>query len=689
MVKKSAQRQKARYAKSPARPVVAKPYTTLPKMTFKDHLWVIRRIYGLMFRAHKLYATLYFLFIVLDSIAPAVNMYIWARVIDAVVLVATGAAAVQTLWMWFGIYFIWRFFTPSGNSHLPLGYLRNVFMKDYRYRLSLLYDVVTFRALEKLPVSALERHDMAEIYRKIKERASYQEFWSQVNTLENIALNLLRWFWAVLLLSLKLPEIMILAVFGAGIYFWIDSINLSELYMRYENTFNLTRRAVAAWKSALSYVDVLRYKILGIFKYIVRRWTPLTYVEWFFNNKAYQYRSGIRRLATSTALFFLDVYVYFRIIALIAIQKVLSIGDLTFYVGLYGDIWRLRSIGSDVQVLAREMPYFKLFFNLVDLKYTGTPREKKILQKQRPLPVDYTVSDIYVKDVWFNYPFNPHWTLRGINMTIPKGANIAIVGPNGAGKTTLIKILLGVYINYYGKVLVDKNTDLKYITFHSWQKNISYLPQDFPKLGFLTPAQVITLDKTKLKYDKPLAIKDIDVENLYFKDRRQLLEVLKKLSTVPGFDISKYVFKSRDTKVSKQVIKAAKLAQAHDFILRLRKKYNTLLSPLFEDGSELSFGQWQRLHIARVIYAQAPIGILDEPTSAIDPGAAFKVVDNVFKAYEKSTVIVVSHRYANISNADIIYVVDGGQIVESGTHKQLIKQKGLYAKAYHEELSRL
>jgi len=131
----------------------------------------------------------------------------------------------------------------------------------------------------------------------------------------------------------------------------------------------------------------------------------------------------------------------------------------------------------------------------------------------------------------------------------------------------------------------------------------------------------------------------------------------------------------------KSVNEALASAQGND-LLNLPKKTDQILGRWFEDGEEISVGQWQKLAIARALYRNAPILVLDEPTSNIDAQAEFKIFNNLKQTYKKKTLIFISHRFSTVRIADHIYVLKDGQIVEQGKHQDLVSQNGTYAKYF-------
>lgn len=250
--------------------------------------------------------------------------------------------------------------------------------------------------------------------------------------------------------------------------------------------------------------------------------------------------------------------------------------------------------------------------------------------------------EIELKDIRFTYTGSDIEVIRGISLTIRKGQHIAIVGENGAGKSTLIRILAGLYRPDSGQVLLD-GVDLAAVDVTSWHRHLAVLSQEFLKYEFATAA-----------------------ENIYFGD----------------------VEAPRD---DGRIRRAAADAEALDFINKLPNGLDNHVSNWMEDprgrkGSGLSGGQWQRLAMARNFYRDASFMVMDEPTSAIDALAEHRIFTRLF-ADRSSTIIAISHRLATIEKADIVYMLEDGQIVEQGTHKELVALRGRYFRMFESQLS--
>ena len=233
-------------------------------------------------------------------------------------------------------------------------------------------------------------------------------------------------------------------------------------------------------------------------------------------------------------------------------------------------------------------------------------------------------SDIILKNVCFSYNHVP--ILNQINMRIKKGAMTALVGPSGSGKSTIANILLRLYDPVTGCICVN-NRDLKNFDIGSYRDLIGYISQD------------------------PFIFNDTIKENICFGENYSDIEI----------------------------IGAAKLAHAHSFITNLPKGYDTIVG---DQGITLSGGEKQRIVIARAMIRRPELLILDEATSALDnisEAAVQKAIDQVSK---ECTTLVIAHRLTTVRNAEKIVVLEKGEIIEEGTHDELLNQKGKYWKMY-------
>ena len=263
----------------------------------------------------------------------------------------------------------------------------------------------------------------------------------------------------------------------------------------------------------------------------------------------------------------------------------------------------------------------------------GFERIREVLETERQvrnLPYARTAprfkGQIEFDHVSFGYD-DDRRILKDITLKIEPGQVAALVGPTGAGKTTIASLIPRFYDPASGHVRID-NFDVRSFKIKSLRQQISFVLQE--SLLFRAPVW------QNIAYGKPEAKRD-------------------------------------------EIIRAAKLANAHEFIEEMPEGYDTMIG---ERGVTLSGGQRQRIAIARAIIRDAPILILDEPSSGLDAASEELVFDALARLMEGKTSIVIAHRLATIMRADVIFVINEGTVVESGTHQELLAQGGLYAEFY-------
>lgn len=310
-----------------------------------------------------------------------------------------------------------------------------------------------------------------------------------------------------------------------------------------------------------------------------------------------------------------------------ALQGQVTLGDLAlFYQAFNRGQSLMRTLLGNVGQVYTNSLFLGNLFEFLRL-------EPQVLDPLAPLPAPLLIKEgIRFREVTFRYPGSEQFALQNFNLTIPAGKIVAIVGDNGAGKSTLIKLLCRFYDPEAGCIELD-GTDIRDLSIKKLRRLLSVLFQ-VPINYHATVAQSI-------------ANGDLQVE----------------LSRA-------------------EIEAAARGAGADEVIARLPQGYDTLLGKWFAKGTNLSGGELQRIALARAFVRQAQIIVLDEPTSAMDSWAEADWLERFRTLTNGRTAMIITHRFTLAMRADMIHTMRNGQIVESGSHDQLLAQGGLYAQSW-------
>lgn len=307
-----------------------------------------------------------------------------------------------------------------------------------------------------------------------------------------------------------------------------------------------------------------------------------------------------------------------------------SVGDLVLFVLLFR---RAETTGRDLitqlSKLYDDRLYLDQLFRFFEIEPVVRP-----CALPKPLPPQIQ-EGIAFEGVSFRYPGTDRWVLHNIDFTLPPARITGLIGANGSGKTSLIKLLCRLYDPSEGRITLD-GVDIRSLDLDRYRQLFAVIFQDFAR--YADPA----------------------TENIRLGDVRRSYS-------------------------AEAMENAARKAGADSFLETLPEGYDTPLTRLFDEGRELSFGEWQRIALARTFYADSPFMVMDEPTSALDAAVEAEIFDDFRDRLEGRAALVISHRLSTLRQADQCYVLREGRVLEYGTHAKLVEGSGLYAELFRKK----
>jgi ATP-binding cassette subfamily B protein len=339
----------------------------------------------------------------------------------------------------------------------------------------------------------------------------------------------------------------------------------------------------------------------------------------------------------------LGYYGAYVTILLRAVAGTISLGTLTFLAAAFARsrdlIQRLLLSASDIY---EQSLYLRDLFVFFEMQPTirSRPGAARV-----PDPIR---TGFVFQNVGFKYPGSDRWAVRGVNLAITPGERIALVGENGAGKTTITKLLARLYEPTEGRILLD-GVDLRDYDLASLRQAIGVIFQDFVRYD--------------MRFDENVGVGEIEGVTDYLDQARD-----------SSFDSTQGP--------PEALVEAAERSLAASLLPRFELGYRQMLGRRFDDGVDLSGGEWQKIALARAYMRSAQLLILDEPTAALDARAEYEVFVRFNQLMAGRMAVVISHRFSTVRMADRIVVLDEGHVVEEGTHEALLGQRGLYAELF-------
>lgn len=600
---------------------------TLPAPTLKEKfaaLGNLPRFFKLVWQTHHWYTILNAVLRLLRSAIPVTILYVGKLIIDEVLALSKSGSSDHT-WLW-----------ELVAAEFALAIISDALSRATTLVDSLLGDLfsnfTSVKIMEHAATLDLDQFEDSAFYDKL-ERARQQTIGrtillSQVLTQVQDIITML--FLAAGLMAFN--PWLILLLFVAIVPAFIGESHFND------RGYALTRGQTPERRE----LDYFRYigasdetakevKLFNLSGFLVNRFKELS--SKFYNDNK---QLSVRRAGWGTAFALIGSVGYYAAYIAIIMQTVagaLTIGTLTFLAGSFRQLRSLlESILSRFTSVSQGAIYLRDFFEFFEIK-------PKIFTPAKAVPFPTVIKQGFVFDnVGFRYHNSDKWANRNLSFTLPAGEKLALVGENGAGKTTLVKLLARLYDPTEGRILLD-GVDLRDYDLLQLRKNIGVIFQDY------------------LRYQMSFS-QNIAVGNI---------EEINNQELIAG---------------------AAEKSLANLLAQRLPNQYSQALGRRFNNGIELSGGEWQKIALARAYMKEAQLLILDEPTSALDARAEYEVFQRFAELTKGKTAVLISHRFSTVRMAQQILVLEHGQLIEEGTHSELMARDGQYTKMFTTQAER-
>jgi ATP-binding cassette subfamily B protein len=576
----------------------------------------------LVFQTHRGYTVAILLLRILRSFIPVAVLWVGKLIIDGVIAAAATAHA--------GGVPDWRYLAGLVGLELGIAVVGEGLARLSSLLESLLGDLfanrLSVRLMKHAAMLDLAQFEDAEVYDHL-ERARRQTVGrvGLFTLLLGTAQDLITLISLASVLLLQLPWLLLLL-----------TVAVLPAFLGEAHFASLGYSLLFQWTPERRLLDYLRYmgasdesakevKLFGLSDFLVGRYASLS-EKFYQENKTL----AVRRNLVSTLLVTVGTLGYYAAYAVIIYRTVMgdfTIGTLTFLAGSFR-----QSRGLIQSVLLSLSSIYEQSLYLSDL-FTFFDVQPSVVSKPgaRPLPRPLHAGFRF-ENVGFRYPGSERWAVRGLTFSFEPHERIALVGENGAGKTTLVKLLARLYDPDEGRILLD-DVDLRDYDLDSLRKNIGIIFQDFVRYDFILRENI--------------GVSQIEA----LGDEARIRE-------------------------------AAQRSLADSVVTRVPHGYDQMLGKRFDNGVELSGGEWQKVALARAYMREAQVLILDEPTAALDARAEYEVFLRFAELTKGRMAVLISHRFSTVRMADRILVLKGGELVDDGTHEELVARGGLYAELF-------
>ena len=597
--------------------------------SWRERLAALRYVPGLfrlIWETHRGYAAAMMVLRVVRSVVPVATFWVGKLILDSVIAAKAGNGSLSQVWRYLVLEIA---IVLTGEILARASSLIESLLGD------LFSNVMSVRLMEHAAKLDLAQFEDPEFYDHL-ERARRQ-------TVGRIAL-------LTLLLSMSQDALTLLTLAGALIAYspWLLlllAIAVIPSFLGETHFASLGYSLLFRWTPERRQLDYLRYvgasdvtakeiQMFGLAPWITEKYATLSQ-QFYEANRSLSVKRGLVG-ALLSILGTIGYYGAYVIILIRAVQGGITIGMLTFLAASFGrgrDV--IQSILLSASNVFEQALYLRDLFVFLDMEPTieSAPGARLVPAKIK--------SGFVFEDVGFRYPGSERWAVRNVNMTLEPGERVALVGENGAGKTTITKLMARLYDPTEGRITLD-GVDLKKYDLTSLRHAIGVIFQDFVRYD--------------MRFDENIGVGEIE----------SVRADLDKSNGTPS-----------------AISDAAENSLAVSLLPRFEKGYRQMLGRRFDDGVDLSGGEWQKIALARAYIRDAQVLILDEPTAALDARAEYEVFLRFSELVAGRMAVLISHRFSTVRMADRIIVLRHGKVEEQGSHEELLANHGLYEELFN------
>jgi ATP-binding cassette subfamily B protein len=595
---------------------------------WKEKLAALRYVpplFQLIWRTHRGYATAMIALRAVSSVIPVTAFWVGKLILDSVIAARAGTGDLGQVWRYVAV-------------ELGIVLVGEVLARASSLIESLLGDLfsnaMSVRLMEHAATLDLAQFEDPEFYDHL-ERARRQ-------TVGRMAL-------LSVLLSMSQGALTLLTLAGALIAYnpWLLLLLVIAVIPSFlgETHFaSLGYSLLFRWTPERRQLDYLRFvgasdktakevQMFGLAPWLTERYRALSQ-RFYDENRSLSIRRGAVS-AVFSILGTIGYYAAYVIVLLNAVRGEITIGTLTFLAASFSrgrDV--IQSILLSASNVYEQALYLRDLFVFLDMRPTieSPPNARAVPAKIK--------SGFVFEDVGFRYPSSDRWAIRNVDLVLKPGERVALVGENGAGKTTITKLMARLYDPTEGRITLD-GVDLREYDLVSLRHAIGVIFQDFVRYD--------------MRFDENIGVGEID----------SVRADLEKSNGTPA-----------------AITDAAENSLAASLLPRFKKGYQQMLGRRFDEGVDLSGGEWQKIALARAYIRDAQVLILDEPTAALDARAEYEVFLRFSELVAGRMAVLISHRFSTVRMADRIIVLRHGKVEEQGSHEELLAKHGLYEELF-------